>query len=283
MEHFASLNGAVTGFHVAESWIDCICGKELLKLDKSTGEVIARKEVFEKEGLSRKLLADNGQIFVYDFCTFYVFSQEGYGLLGKWQLGDDLSSDICGMTVEGDTIYCSIRNGKLITLDRQSYLRNVCPISGSSMWSLKPWGDHLVCGTVDGRLLLLDKAALAIEKELVLGKKNIASLYIDGETLYAAGQDGKLFKISLGDFAVDSLVKNAHKKMFRCVGIWRDMLMTVSYPCSEIALWDKATLEKVKVLQVPLHLSGQAHIEGDDLYIASRNISGIDKIDLSNK
>lgn len=212
---------------------------------------------------------------------FYVFSQKNYELLGKWQLGNDLSSDICGMAVDKDTIYCSIRNGKIITIDRQSYLIKEFNVSDSSMWSIKTYHKYLVCGTVDGKLLLLDKTTLSIEKTLVLGKKNIGSLYIDGETLYVASHDGKLFKISMKNFEIDSLMKNAHKKMFNCVGIYEDMLTTVSYPCSEIALWNKNTLEKIKVINVPLRLSGRAYMENDFLYISSRNILGIDMIKLN--
>ena len=59
--------------------------------------------------------------------------------------------------------------------------------------------------------------------------------------------------------------------------------MTVSHPCSDIAFWDKDTLEKLWVLQVPLKLSGRTYIEGDDLYISSRNILGIDIINLKHK
>lgn len=33
------------------------------------------------------------------------------------------------------------------------------------------------------------------------------------------------------------------------VGIYENMLITVSYPCSEIALWDKNTLEKRRVIK----------------------------------
>lgn len=56
---------------------------------------------------------------------------------------------------------------------------------------------------------------------------------------------------------------------------------TDEYPCSEISFWDKKTLEHKKTVNVPLRLSGQAYIESDFLYIASRNISGIDKIALN--
>ena len=275
------MGGIVTGFHVTEHCIDCMCGKDLLKIDKHSREIIYQKTVFEKEGLSRKLIADDEQIYIYDFCTLYVLSQKNYELLGKWQLGNDLSSDICGIAVDNDTIYCSIRNGKIITLDKRSYLAKEFNISESSMWSLRTYGQYLICGTVDGKLLLLDKSTLSIEKQLVLGKKNIGSLYTDGETLYAASHDGKLFKIGMENFEIKASVKNVHKKMFTCAGIYEDMLITVSYPCSEIAFWNKDTLEKVRVISTPLKLSGCTHIENNFMYISSRNIFGIGQIQLN--
>lgn len=281
MEHLAALDGIVTGFHVTEHCIDCMCGKDLLKIDKHSREIIYQKTVFEKEGLSRKLIADDEQILIYDFCTLYVLNQKNYELLGKWQLGSDLSSDICGIAVDNDTIYCSIRNGKIITLDKRSYLVKEFIVSESSMWSIKTHAQYLICGTVDGKLLLLDKSTLSIEKNLVLGKKNIGSLYIDGETLYAASHDGKLFKIGIRNFEIETSMKNVHKKMFVCAGICEDMLITVSYPCSEIALWNKDTLEKAKVIHTPLKLSGCTHIENNFMYISSRNILGIDRIPLN--
>lgn len=281
MEHLVELNGIVTGFHVTEHCIDCMCGKNLLKIDKHSQKIIYQKTVFEKEGLSRKLIADDEQIFIYDFCTLYVLNQKNYELLGKWQLGSDLSSDICGIAVDHDTIYCSIRNGRIITLDKRSHLVKEFIVSESSMWSIKTYEQYLICGTVDGKLLLLDKSTLSIEKNLVLGKKNIGSLYIDGGTLYAASHDGKLFKIGIKSFETEASMKNVHKKMFVCAGICEDMLITVSYPCSEIALWNKDTLEKAKVIHTPLKLSGCAHIENDFMYISSRNILGIDRIQLN--
>lgn len=281
MEYIANLSGTVTGFSVGGQYIDCICCKELIKLDKRTGDIICKKEIFEKEGLSRNLIADDGQIFIYDFCTLYAARRSDFELLGKWQLGDDLSSDICGIALDNDAVYCSIRNGKIITLDRQTYLTREFDISESSMWSIKTYDKYLVCGTVDGKLLMIDKASFSIEKTLVLGKKNIGSLYFCGETLYAANHDGKLFKIDMQSFKVESLTKNAHRKMFNCAGIYRDMLVTVSYPCSELAFWDKNTLEKRKIINTPLKLSGRAYIEDELLYISSRNISGIGIIGLS--
>lgn len=101
------------------------------------------------------------------------------------------------------------------------------------------YDSYLICGTVDGKVLLLNKTTLTIEKELVLGKKNVGSLFLDGDTLYAASHDGKLFKI-----------------------------------------WNKDTLEEIKRIHTPLKLSGRTQIENDSMYISSRNILGIDRMDL---
>lgn len=283
MEYIAELDGIVTGFHVTGRCIDCMCGKNLIKIDRYSKKVICQKQIFEKEGLSRKLTADDEQIFVYDFCTLYVLSQKNYELIGKWKLGNDLSSDLCGMAVDRNTIYCSVRNGKMITVDRRSHLTKEFMVSESSMWNIKIYDSYLVCGTVDGKVLLLNKSTLSTEKELILGRNNIGSLYIDGETLYAASHDGKLFKISMRNFEIESSMKHVHKKMFHCAGIYEDMLITVSYPCSEIAFWNKDTLDRVKVLNIPLKLSGCTQIENNDLYLSSRNFTGIGRIQLDGR
>lgn len=116
MEHIAELGTIVTGFNITEQYIDCMCGKELIKIDKHSCDIIYKQTVFEKEGLSRKLIADDKQIFVYDFCTLYVLSQKNYELIGKWKLGNDLSSDICGIAVDDDTIFALFEMGKLLLL-----------------------------------------------------------------------------------------------------------------------------------------------------------------------
>lgn len=65
MEHLTSLEGPVLGFSVEEQHINCICGKKLQKIDKESGKVLYEKEVFDKEGLARILIADQGQIFLF--------------------------------------------------------------------------------------------------------------------------------------------------------------------------------------------------------------------------
>ena len=46
MEHITELGGVVTGFNVTEQCIDCMCGKDLIKIDKFSGDTIYRKTIF---------------------------------------------------------------------------------------------------------------------------------------------------------------------------------------------------------------------------------------------
>lgn len=275
MDYLIKSEGAVLGFCVKKQYIDFLCKKTLYKFDKESETVIYKKEIFEKEGMARIMTADENRIYISDFCTLYVLDGNNYELIVKLKIGENLSSDICGMATDKNKVYCSVRNGSIVTVDKSSFEKKEYHLSESSMWSLKIYGNKLLCGTVDGQLLLLEREKMSINKKLILSKQNIRSLYLSDKTLYAACQNKKLFKIDLEEFEVTGLQKNAHNKMFDCVGIYEDMLLTVSYPCGEIALWDINTLEKRKEFKTALSLSGSAYIEENKLYITSRNIYGI--------
>ena len=275
IEHLIELESAVSDACFKKHYVYCICKKTVYKINKETKTIAYKKEIFEKDGLARILIADENRIFISDFCTLYVLNEEDFEIVVKMKLGEDLSSDICGMTVDDKKIYCSIRNGKIITVDKNSFDKNEYDISDASMWRLKVYDKYLLCGTVDGQLLLLDRNTMSVKKKLILSKQNVRSLYVNGTILYAACQDKKLFKIDLSKFEIIQFQKNVHKKMFDCVGSFDDMLVTVSYPCSEIALWDMNTLEKRNEIKTPLSLSGNACVEENKLYITSRNIYGV--------
>ena len=280
MEHLIELNGAAAGFFIKARYIYCICRKAVYKVGKESGTVALEKEIFEKDGLARILIADENRVFISDFCTLYILNEADFEVVGKWKIGEDLSSDICGMAVDETKIYCSVRNGKIVTVDKCSFTKNEYEISDASMWSLKVYGDHLLCGTVNGQLAVLNRDTVSVVKRLNLSRQNVRSLYVNGTVLYAACQDKKLFNIDLTNFEVAGCAKNAHKKMFDCVGTYGDMLVTVSYPCGEIAFWDLDTLEKRREITTPLSLSGNAYVEGNKLYITSRNINGVGLIDI---
>ena len=81
MEHFIKLDGAVTGFCVDDRCVDCLCKKTLYKADKNTKEIVYKKEIFEKDGLARNLAADEGRIYIGDFCTLYVLNRDDYEII----------------------------------------------------------------------------------------------------------------------------------------------------------------------------------------------------------
>lgn len=126
------------------------------------------------------MTADENRIYISDFCTLYVLNGEDYAIIGKWKIGDDLSSDICGIATDEKRAYCSIRNGRIITVDKRAFGRNEYIVSDASMWSLKIYNNYLLCGTVTGQLLLLDRETMTVVIRLTLGKQNVRSLYING-------------------------------------------------------------------------------------------------------
>lgn len=212
MDYLIQLEGAISGFCVKKRYIYCICKKTIYKIDKETKTIEYKKEIFEKNGLARILSADENKIFISDFCTLYILNENNFEIVGKWKLGEDLSSDICGMTDDAKNIYCSIRNGKIITVDKSSFSKNEYNISSASMWRLKVYDKYLLCGTVDGQLLLLDRNTMSVEKKLILSKQNVRSLYVNGTILYAACQDKKLFKIDLSKFEITQFQKMCIRK-----------------------------------------------------------------------
>lgn len=48
MEHIANLGGTVTGFDVVGPYIDCMCGRDLLKIEKHSGDIIYKKRFLKK-------------------------------------------------------------------------------------------------------------------------------------------------------------------------------------------------------------------------------------------
>lgn len=280
IDYILKLSSAVTGFSIDSQFIDCICATKVIKADKFTGNIVMERELFKKEGLSRNLISNNDQIIIKDFCMLYILNKLDYSLIKTLQLGTDLSSDICGITADENNIYAAIRNGKITVINKESFDIKTYTLSDNSMWDIQIYKDYLIGGTVDGKLLIIDKAKMNIKETIELGKQNINSIFLDGDIAYTAGQDKKLCKIDLLEFKITTLKKPAHKKMFHCIGIYEDSILTVSHPCNEIAFWKKDTLDFLTTINMPLSLCGSTFIEDNLLYITSRNIQGIALVNL---
>ena len=122
---------------------------------------------------------------------------------------------------------------------------------------------------------------MKIKNVIDISNQNIGSITINDDVVYTAGQDKKLCKIDLFESKIILQKRNVHKKMFDCIGIYKDSIITVSHPCSEISFWDKNTLNLIRTINMPLSLCGRTFIENDLLYITSRNIQGVALVHLS--
>lgn len=271
----------VVGFCLHDDKCFLLCGTDVIRADAKTGKIEGRKKVFEKDGKSR-IIRTNGKVLaVSDFCTLSVFGADTLEKMCEIKLGEDLTDDICGLAADDTFLYACIRNGGLTRIALSDFAQTSALIGTASSWSLTVWEDKLYAGTVDGKLLRLDRQTLRTEAVLPLGRQNVKSLYRSGGTLFAAGQDKKLYVIDLPTFSLVRKNSNIHPMMFDVIGEKDGVLYTVSHPACEISGWDR---RGAKVCSMPyrLRLSGSSCIFGDAILISSRNLNGVDRIELSD-
>lgn len=132
-----------------------------------------------------------------------------------------------------------------------------------------------------GTLLYINKLNFKVQSTILLSRQNIRSIYLYGDYIYTAGQDKSLYLIDAKTQECIAKRRKVHNRMFDYVSVYKDSFITISYPSSEIAFWNKESLEHEKSINIPLKLSGRTVIEGDKLYVASRSIDGIVSVDLS--
>lgn len=282
MNEYVNFNKCVTGFSLDNQYIDCISNDSVIKIDRNTKKVVHSTKLFQKEGFSRDLIANDNFLFIRDFYTLYILDKVDYSCKSTIQLGTDLKTDICGMTIDKNNIYACIRNGKISVIDIDNHtIKGTYQISCGSIWDLHSYNNILIGGSVNGELFFLDNSELVISNKLLLGKQNIASILLHENVVYAAGQDKALYLVDISSRECIKKKNNVHNRMFDCVGIYKDLIITISYPLSLISFWDKDTLEFKKSITIPLKLSGRTVLENDTLYIASRNINGIVSLDLN--
>lgn len=139
----------------------------------------------------------------------------------------------------------------------------------------------MYAGNVGGELLVIDKDSLEAVKRIQAHRQNLKSLLVTDTHLWTASQDKRLVQWDRQELESVQMVRNAHRKAFSIIGLWQDQLMTVSYPCGEITLWDQPTLERIRTIRIPGTLTGTARLDGDTVYLASRQIEGIVGLSLS--
>lgn len=248
---------------IKDNFLYLCADKELIKLDLKTLTVISRNTIFPKNGKSRDFIIDQDYIYFREFCTCFKIHANNLSIVNQWKLGQDLSSDICGITSDGTYFYAGLRNGPLATIHKETNEVNYHHVSDASIWTLKI-DKYLYGGNVNGELLKIDKQTHKVLQCQSIHKKNLKSLLLTSNQVYTASQDLSVGIIDLATFNCIARIKKCHNKMFYIVGIWKDYLITASPPCGETKLWNIFDYSHYKTIK---KATWNMIIKDHDLYI----------------
>jgi WD40 repeat protein len=273
----------VTSFDVDNDHIYALSGLKVFKIGRNEPNLVRETTLFQKDGLSRALIVDKTFIYVKDFCDLHILEKQSLTPIRKLTLGSDLSSDICGMGVDEHYLYLSIRNGTMARLDKKNKFQlEIFPVTDNSIWHFILHQGCIYAGNVNGELLVIDTASMEVIKKIVSGKQNLKSIFIDNGKIITASQDKKLIVRDLKTLEIVKSMNNAHNKAFSIVGFAENKLYTISYSEGRIKGWDRERWELTRIINFPGGF-GQACIEDNLLYLATRNIKGLVYLDLRSE
>lgn len=275
-----TLDPYVTAFDMDKEHIFLLAGLTVVKLDKTENKIVGEKILFQKEGKSRSLIADDTFVYVKDFCDLHILEKETLALIQKIHLGTDLSSDICGMGVDEDYLYLSIRNGSMAKIHtKHPFQTEMYPVTDSSIWNFAIANDFIYAGNVNGDLLIIDKASMGVVKKIESGKQNLKSVLLTGDLLITASQDKKMTVRDAKNYEVIQSLGNVHRKAFSIVGVYEGQIYTLSRACAEIKVWDSKSWKLIETITIPWGCT-QARIQENRLYLAAEDIRGLAYKDL---
>ncbi len=204
----------------------------------------ARNDIFHKDGKARGLSIYGDFVVLYDFCDLYILQKEDLQIVDHVRLGDDLSSDICGIIAcDVSKVYVSIRNGRISVYDRNTKGIARFDICDASFWGTCVVRDRMYVGTVKGELIEIDRTSVQVLRRMKLtNKKNIYSMMAHDGMLYTVSLDKAIKVVGIESFEVVGMVKNAVDGMeVRILGIHGDCLVVAFR--SKVSLWDIHTLK----------------------------------------
>ena len=256
--------------------------RSMYKYDLANMRMAAEKVVFKKDGKARGFSIFDNFVFLYDFLDLYILNKDDMKLIVSLRLGENLSSDVCGiMWFNSPKAYVKIRNGLIYILDISTNTFDKVQVIDSSFWSDCVAGNRLFVGTVNGELLEIDKDSLNVIRKIQLCKKNIYSIMHEGGLLYTTSQDQTIKVIDANSFETLCVAKKAVTGMVDIVGIYKDSLI-VAGERNPLAFWHKKTLQFHKTIDFPQNRNSV--IKGNDLFGCDRKIVykiALDKLSLS--
>lgn len=276
-ERIVETSSYVQSFAIEER-IYLLSDKRIQVFEHGSKEKVDEIQVFDKGGSARSFIMDGSYIYCQDFVHLHIIEKDTLDTISKLQLGTDLSSDICAMTMDERHVYAGIRNGGIVRIEKGNWMDwQHYPLSQSSMWDIKISGREIFAVNVQGQLLVIDTGSMSVDKVLQAHKQNAKSICVLDNMVVTASQDKSMAFWDRGTLEPVKVKKRTHKKAFRIVGVWKQNVMTVSFPCGEIKVWDMTTLDEKKTVPITGCLSGKTCIKGSNLYLSSRAIDGIDR------
>lgn len=256
-------DGTNNTFKIHKNKIYICSDKKIMLVDLKTHDMLASREILPKNGKSRGFIIDGNMMFFREFCTCYAIDMGSLNIVHTWQLGHDLTSDICGICGDETHYYAGIRNGPLAIINKETNRVQYHQVSESSIWTIEA-DDFIYAGNVHGDLLKIDRTAYTLVNHMPIHKKNLKSMLLTNNKLYTASQDLSFAVIDKETLNVIDRYKKCHRKMFYLVGTWRDYVLTASVPCGEMKVWDITNHTLYRTLdKATWHMT----ISGDKLYI----------------
>ena len=240
------------------------CNRSIYKYNLTNMQLAAENTVFKKDGKARGFSIFNNFVFLFDFLDIYILNKDDLKLISSLRIGENLSSDICGIIwFDPPRAYIKIRNGWIYVLDIETNKLEKTQISDSSFWSDCITENELFVGTVNGELLDIDKKTLEASRRIQLCKKNIYSIVYENGLLYTTSQDQTIKVIDAASFKTICVAKKAVTGMVNIIGIYKDNII-VAGERNPLTFWDKNTLQKRGSADFPQNRSSV--ISGDVLY-----------------
>jgi len=266
MENDGKLNVAVDGSHLYIR-----CRNDMYMFNLSDMNLVAKKNIFKKDGRARGLKIFGEKIFLYDFLDLYILHKDDLQVLDIIRLGVNLSSDVCGaMWFDSPNVYVKIRNGRIYDLNIETKDVKKHDISDSSFWAHCVTEKSVYIGTYKGDLIEIDKADLHVKRKIQLCRKNIYAVKFHNSLLYSVSQDTTLKAVDVKSFEIVHNIRKAIRGMSDILGIYENKLFL--YDWGQITLWDIRTMQLIEKFDFPNGDNGGAvMLAGSKLYGGDRH------------
>jgi len=228
-------------------WIRC--KREMLKYNIGDMSLLSQNTIFNKDGKARGFTVDDNFIYLFDFCDYHILQKDNLQVIKTTRIGEDLSSDICGVRTNKQNAYISIRNGKIAVTNKNNIDVSFYDLCNSSFWDYILLKDFIYAGCVTGELIEVNINKMSVRRKNPIHKKNIYSVAVNNGVIYTVSQDMTIKATSIETFEILCAAKKAVKGMAKIIGFIKDDMVVAD--SNKISLWNKENLDFKRKIDFP--------------------------------